>query len=139
MPISVPSYWRFEEASGATAVDSSGPFPGTLSGNAVRDADVPVATIPQTGAANTKSMSFDGTGAAGTVGTAVDMGASVQVMSSDFTLECWVKVTGTPNGGAIIAGKLQTGLFSDKYFSLNVAPQIGGTINFSFGIPGEMS
>jgi len=136
VPISVPSYWRFEEASGATALDSSGPFPGTLSGNAVRDADVPVATIPQTGAANTKSMLFDGTGAASTVGTAVDMGQSVQVMTSDFTLECWVKVTGTPNGGSIVAGKLQTGLFSDKYFSLNVAPQIGGTINFSFGMTG---
>jgi len=136
VPISVPSYWRFEEASGATALDLTGPFPGTLVSNAVRSTDVPVATIPQTGAANTESMSFDGTGLAGSVGTAVDMGPSVQVMSSDFTLECYVKVTGTPNGGAIVVGKLQTGLFSDKYFSLNVAPQIGGTINFSFGMTG---
>jgi len=81
-------------------------------------------------------MSFDGAGAASTVGTAVDMGASLQVMANDFTLECYVKVTGTPNGGSIIVGKLQTGLFSDKYFSLNTAPQIGGTINFSFGMTG---
>jgi hypothetical protein len=136
VPISVPSYWRFEEASGPTALDSSGPFPGTLSGNAVRDADVPVATIPQTGAANTKSMLFDGVGAAGTVGTAVDMGPSVQVISNDFTLECYVKVTGTPNNPAIVVGKLQTGLFSDRFFSINTSPQVGGTINFAFAMTG---
>ena len=138
VPISGPSYWRFEEASG-NALDSLGPFPGTLSGNAVRDADVPVATIPQTGAANTKSMSFDGVGAAGTVGTAVDMGPAVQVVSGDFTLECYVKVTGTPNNPSIIVGKFQTGLFSDKFFSLNASAQIGGQVSFVFGMTGGNS
>ncbi len=133
--IAGPSYWRFEEASG-NALDSLGPFPGTLSGTAVRDADVPLATVPQTGAANTKSMLFDGVGAAGTVGTAVDMGPAVQVISSDFTLECYVKVTGTPNNPSIIVGKFQTGLFSDKYFSINAASQIGGQVSFVFGMTG---
>jgi len=136
VPISVPSYWRFEEASGNTAVDSTGPFPGALSGNAVRSSDVPVATIPQTGAANTESMSFDGVGAAGTVGTAVDMGASVQVISNDFTLECYVKVTGVPNNPGLVIGKMQTGLFSDKFFSITVAAQAGGSVNFAFGMTG---
>jgi len=135
VPISGPSYWRFEEASG-NALDSLGPFPGTLSGNAVRAADVPVATVLQTGAANTKSMSFDGAGAPSTIGTAVDMGAAVQVISSDFTLECWVKVTGTPNGAAIIVGKYQTGLFADKYFSLNHSAPTAGQVSFVFGMTG---
>jgi hypothetical protein len=130
VPISGPSYWRFEEASG-DALDSLGPYPAVLRSNAVRSAEVPLAMIPQTGAAN--AMSIDGTGAAGSVGTAVDMGPAIQVMSNDFTLECWVKVTGTPNGGGIIVGKFQTGLFADKYFSLNHSPPTGGQVTFQFG------
>jgi hypothetical protein len=139
VPISVASYWRFEEASGSTALDSTGPFPGTLSSNAIRSAEVPVTPVPQTGAANTKSMSFDGTGAPSTVGTAVDMGPSIQVVSNDFTLECYVKVTGTPNAPAIVVGKLQTGLFSDKFFSINHSGQTAGQISFTFAMTGGNS
>jgi hypothetical protein len=140
LPISGPSYWRFEEPSGTTALDSTGPFPGTLLSNAVRSADVPVATIPQTGAANTQSMSFDGTGSVGSPGTCVDMGPAIQVITEDFTMECWVKVTGTPNGNGLILGKLGTGLFSDKYFSLSHGgPDINGDVQFLFKMTGANS
>src|SRR5205823_6978363 len=106
--------------------------------NATRSSDVPVSVIPQTGAANNRSMSFDGTGAAGSPGTCVDMGKAVQVMSNDFTLECWVKVTGVPNGEGIVIGKLGSGVFSDRYFDISHGGDNGsGQVSFRFGMTGN--
>src|SRR5439155_2208151 len=40
---------------------------------------------------------------------------------------------------SIIVGKFQTGLFSDKFFSLNASAQIGGQVSFVFGMTGGNS
>jgi hypothetical protein len=139
VPISTPHYWRFEEASGDVAVDEYGLWPGILTGDATRTTDVPVSVIPQTGAANTQSMSFDGVGATGVVTGGVDMGSGIQVNANDFTMECWVKVTGDPNGAGLICGKMDTGIFSDQDFALICGGQTSGQVPFQFYMTGGNS
>ncbi len=110
-------YWRFEEASGQ-ALDSADDRHGTLLGGAARSIDIFGSPVPQTGEANTQSMSFDGL-----PGSAVTMGTAVEVLNNDFTLETFVKIN--TNGAVnfpLLAGKLVSGNFSDKGWELQARP-----------------
>lgn len=86
------AYYRFEEASGTAVVDAhSGQTHGQLIG-ATRTADVPVATVPQTGSANNRSANF-------TTGHALITGRpflfhdpSVGGVAGSATLEWFMKV-----------------------------------------------
>lgn|GEM_PF-2224198 len=111
-------YWRFEEASGL-ALDASGSgVDGTLLGGATRSALIFGSPVPQTGATNTRSMSFDGV-----TGTAVNMGNGINVDAGNFTLETYVRIK--PNGATnypLLAGKLVSGNFLDRGFELQARP-----------------
>jgi hypothetical protein len=117
-------YWRFEEASGA-AIASAGGRDGAVFGpTTARVASVPGSTVPQTGAPNTQSMSFT------SQDDAVGMGLpdplvpvdSLNIGTSDFTLEAWVYPTTTAGDFTHwIAGKAISGLFGDKGYGLSIA------------------
>ena len=78
-------WWRFEETSGTTAIDSgSGGIDGTLINGVTRSTDVP--TIPF----STKSILLDG------VDDYVDMGNILDFTNTDaFSISCWFKRTRT--------------------------------------------
>ncbi len=88
-------YWRFEETTGAQLTpDSSGSgLDGSISPFSTRVVDVPVATVPGTGAANTQSLDlgFKGFGTGGYV-FVQDAGGLLSTPNSGFTLEAWVKL-----------------------------------------------
>ena len=93
-------YWRFEEAGGSTAFDETpNNLDGTLSLYPYRVPDVPVANIPQTGAANLQSLHNAWIGSV----RVFDAGGLLDVPNDDFTLEAWVKLdalgynNGNPN------------------------------------------
>ena len=55
------AYWRFEEGTGTVVHDSSGnQFDGTIQNGASFSTNVPVSTIPLTGAKNNYSLDFNG-------------------------------------------------------------------------------
>lgn len=89
-------YWRFEEgaadapASGAGAVlDSSSLLShGTPSGGPVYRSDVPLAAIPLTGAANHRSLEFDGSDDLVSIASVFPFHTA-----GDATLEFWIKCT----------------------------------------------
>ena len=59
--LSTVAYWRFEEGSGASVLDSSGnSLNGTPGGGPIYQSFVPVNPIPQTGATNLQSLAFIG-------------------------------------------------------------------------------
>jgi len=125
-------YWRSEELSGPVAFDNV-PSPaedGILIGRARRSATVPNATVPQTGAANIRSLEFSGTD-----GDALDIDAGpiLDVGSADFTLEAWLNARTIPGGISMIAGKRISGLFGDKGYEL-LAQSSGSGFIISFDI-----
>ncbi len=87
-------YWRFEEAGGPGALDSTGNgLHGSLSPQPVRVPDVPVATVPATGAANLQALSLEWQGFTdGGFVTVPDAGGLLSVGGSSFTLEAWVRL-----------------------------------------------
>jgi PKD repeat protein len=95
----VGQYWRLEEASGATALDSAG-FTDATIGTVARSA--PGAIVGDTGTATT----FDGTQAS-------RMGTTVPVPGPNtFTVEAWFR-TNTGAGGKIIGFGNQAGFSSN--------------------------
>ena len=130
------AYWRFEEgtananAVGAnTILDSSGNnLNGTPYNNPVYRANVPVATIPQTGAADALSMQF---------------GASYQrVFISDdpkfqlthsLTLEAWIKPTSSTQYGILLVRANDRPGHDPYYLSVNDpydTRHVGSNIDF---------
>jgi len=94
-------YWRFEEASGATATDSTGNgLDGTLNALPFRISDVPVDTVPGTGQTNQTSLylGWASTTAGGLV-RVPDTGGLLSAGSSSFTLEAWVRLDHVSNTG----------------------------------------
>jgi hypothetical protein len=86
-------YWRLEEPIGPTAIDSTGNgLFGTLGTGAVRVTDVPLSTVPKTGAPNTKALKLWSGEAPGGTLSVPDIGGFLSVPSADFTLEGWVKL-----------------------------------------------
>lgn len=82
-------YWRFEEASGPTFLDSTpNGLNGTLTTDPTRTTDVPVAIVPQTGAPNLQALDNGFVGAA----RVLDIGGLLSVPDNSFTLEAWVKM-----------------------------------------------
>jgi hypothetical protein len=76
-------YWKFDETSGTTAVDSSGHGNnGTLTNGATISTDLPTTSFP-----NPRSLSFDGTN------DFVDTGTDIEVfdLTDNFTVSAWVK------------------------------------------------
>lgn len=108
-------YWRFEEASG-DALDETTNQNGTVLGNAARSSTIFGSPVPKTGATNTQSMEFTGT-----AGDAVNMGQSVDVGTSDLTLEAWVNLRDALDF-PLIAGKLISGNFLDRGWELMARP-----------------
>lgn len=101
-------YWRLGETSGTNAVDAStGSHNGTYH----------LCTLNQTGAVPGGDKAIN----IGTVGAYVDLGAfptGFQSPANSFSLECWVRFTGSPTGGAsfvrwLDGGAGPTGLFVD--------------------------
>ena len=109
-------YWRFEEESGQAIDISANARHGDLIGGAVRSATVFGSSVPQTGAANTKSAEFFGND-----GDAVNMGNGFDVDDDDFTLEAWVNLRDA-DSYPLIAGKLISGNFLDRGFELQGRP-----------------
>jgi hypothetical protein len=92
-------YWRFEEAAGASALDSSGNgLDGTLSAQPVRSADVPGSSVPQTGATNTRSLDLGWVApASGGWVSVPDVGGLLGADDDGFTLEAWVRLQAVSN------------------------------------------
>jgi hypothetical protein len=127
---STVAYYRFEEgspnavASGTGGVlDSSGnALNGTALNGPTYSPNVPVSTIPQTGASNNLSMHFAGTGQ-----TRVFIPDSSQFsITHSLTIEAYFNVAAIPNtaGSILFRGDDRSGF--DPYF-LNVEP---GQIRF---------
>jgi len=106
-------WWRMEETSGSTVADQIGSNNGTVTG-----ADLDVAGPSGTGSA----VSFDGTDDRIDVGTLGSYGSSI---AAGFTVECWVKFTGT--SFAIAAGTVNDG--SSFLMQLMVNANRGGTVS----------
>ncbi len=82
-------YWRFEEAGGATALDSTpSGLNGVLIDPAVRIAEVPLPVVPQTGAPNLQALD---NGFVGAVEVTDPIGL-LSVPGNSFTLEAWVRL-----------------------------------------------
>jgi len=87
-------YWRFEEAGGATIVDST-PLgnDGSLNARAIRISDVPVDAVPLTGAANLQSLDLDWASVTeGGLAKVPDFGGYLSSGATSFTLEAWVRL-----------------------------------------------
>jgi hypothetical protein len=123
------AYYRFEEGTANTVASSA---PGAIldsSGNGLNgtaidgptySSDVPVSTIPQTGAPDTLSMQFSGSGPG--AGQSVFIPDSPQFdITGSLTIEAWFNVFAIPNvaGSIFFRGDDRGGL--DPYF-LNVEP-----------------
>jgi len=125
-------YWRSEELSGPVVFDSilSPSEDGILIGQVRRSTNVPNTNVPQTGAANTRSLEFSGTD-----GDALDIDAGpiLDVGSADFTLEAWLKARTIPGGISMITGKRISGLFGDKGYEL-LAQSSGPGFSISFDL-----
>jgi len=87
-------YWRFEEAGGNAIVDAtSNGLDGLLNGIAYRVDDVPVDTIPSSGAPNFQSLFINRiSNTSGGLASVADTGGFLSMGSSDFTLEAWVEL-----------------------------------------------
>ena len=88
VPAVPTGYWRFEK--GAVFADS-GPWGLDAIATATATlAEVPVATIPQTGAANLLARNFGGTGSM----VVADPEARLSFAEQGFTIEAWVRLAG---------------------------------------------
>ena len=98
-------YWRIEEGSGTSFLDSSGlGNHGTFSNGATFSSDVPTSLIPQNGLGNSWSAIFDGSDDFGRVPY-----SSSLTITSAITLEGWVKVRGdNVNNYGIVARQYST-------------------------------
>jgi len=97
LPAYVAGYWRFEEsAAGLPAISPASIYDQTASGDMGTpvnsphySADVPVATVPKTGALNTESLCFDG------VNDRVEFQSKFAFHEPiDATVEFWLKPEG---------------------------------------------
>jgi hypothetical protein len=98
-------YWRFEEASGSTAFDSSG---NGLNGSYVGESGAPVAStnLPTLSYTNARSRQFTGSSRQAVL---ISMSQALRP-SNDFTIAAWYRATqvdssgGTETGAEIISG-----------------------------------
>ncbi|MFZ9690812.1 MAG: PA14 domain-containing protein, partial [Phycisphaerales bacterium] len=120
------AYWRFEQG-GATVVDS-GPFglDGAATGSS-NFANVPVAEIPRTGAANTLARSFSN----GRV-VVEDPAGALAFGETGFTFEAWVRPASA--GGSAREMLVQRKRLDDPDTSLEYALYVrGGNLPTSVG------
>ena len=97
------AYWRFEEGGGTTASDSTANgLDGTLTAGPTRVVDVPVATVPRTGAANTQALDlgWQNPSSSGYVVVPDPMGR-FSVADDSFTLEGWIRLSEVSTTGSV--------------------------------------
>ena len=88
------AYWRFEEAGGATVVDS-GPngLDGTLNGLPSRTTDVAVDPVPLSGDVNMQSLDLNWQStSSGGFFNVPDTSGALTMGNQNFTIEAWVKL-----------------------------------------------
>jgi hypothetical protein len=99
------AYWRFDETSGSTAIDSVGGYNGTYTGGY---------TLGQPGipSSGRPSVSLNGTSGY------INCGAPAALkLTAAWTLEAWVYLTGTPSGCGVIT-ELDTGSSNPVLYEL---------------------
>ena len=129
--LSTVAYWRFEGTPGSVAgiiADSSG---NGLSGSSINsptyNSNVPLATIPQTGAADKASLGFNGSDQRVFIPDSPKL-----ALTRSLTIEAWIYVTAPPGGpndaGQILfRGDDRIGL--DPYFLELVGPSLQFHVN----------
>ncbi|MEW6419221.1 MAG: LamG-like jellyroll fold domain-containing protein [Nitrospirota bacterium] len=94
LPTGAIAYWKLDEGSGQTAADSVGSNNGTLGSTTGADANDPTWT---TAGKSGNALSFDG------VNRYVDLPEVPLSEHLDFSLEAWVWIDSTDDGGEIFA------------------------------------
>jgi hypothetical protein len=133
-------YWRFEEGAGSTVQDSSGNGnTATLQNGASFAGDIPLSTVPRTGALNTNSLLLNGSQDYVSVPE-----SSTLEPTNAITLEAWVKPTssygtaaivGRQFGSATAANSYQIGLRPDLFFGLTNTQGQSQTIDTNIILP----
>lgn len=116
------AYWKFNDAAGATASDSSGNnHPGTVSNSAWT-----------TGVLGTGALQFNGNSSKVTFGTGPSLAGT-----TDFTVSAWIKTTATASG-LIVQQRDANGFNGEYMFQMNANGLLrfmiygGGNFQFDF-------
>jgi hypothetical protein len=110
------AYWRLGEASGTTAADEKGSYPGTYAGTP---------TFSQTGViAGNSAVRFPGSSDCMRTSN-----AALYPGSGNFTLECWFKSASSIGGSNVIwlAGRWDSFGFSERSFGMQIQGNTGSS------------